>query len=165
MNIKHNILAFVALVVGVCAYAQGPSGKALPEKLVDFEAVQPDGSIVRLSDYVGKGRYVLVDFWASWCGPCREEVPNIKELWYEYGGERFTVVGCACFDKPANTLAAVRELKIPWPQILNIPASAPQAYGFDYIPYIMLFDPDGRILSRDLRGDDLRAAVKKVLSL
>ena len=133
------------------------------DKYIDFEVVQPDGQTVKLSDFVGKGKYILVDFWASWCGPCREEIPHLKDIWYEFKGEKFDIVGAPVFDKVKNTLDAVEEFKIPWKQILDVPESVPEAYGFDYIPYIILFGPDGTVLERNLRGEAVRAAVKKYL--
>ena len=133
------------------------------DKYIDFKAIQPDGKEIKLSDFVGKGKYILVDFWASWCGPCRDEIPGMKDLWYEFKGERFDIVGAPVFDKPENTLEAVNEFKIPWKQILNVPESVPETYGFNYIPYIILIGPDGTILETNLRGEGIRAAVKKAL--
>ncbi len=157
---------FLTVIVAVlcCLTAGGqtvPEGKA--EKFIDFEVAQPDGKALRLSDFVGKGKYVLVDFWASWCGPCREEIPRLKDIYYQYNDKAFDIVGAPVYDKPENSQEAVEELKIPWKQILGVPESVPVAYGFDYIPYIILIGPDGTILARDLRGDALWDAVKKYL--
>ena len=163
MNIRTLILAAAALFLCAAAFGQDP--KPAPEKFIDFEVAQPDGNTVKLSDFAGKGKYILVDFWASWCGPCREEIPRLKDLWYEFKGDRFDIIGAPVFDKSEKTLAAVTELKIPWTQMLSVPESVPKAYGFDYIPYIILIGPDGTILARDLRGPAIRETVKKYLSL
>lgn len=161
MKLLYYLVAAGALFCSMTgAMAQKPSK---PEKIIDFKAVQPDGKTVRLSDYVGKGKYVLIDFWASWCGPCREEVPTIKDIYYEFRGEKFDVIGAPVFDPQEKTLKAIEELKIPWTQILNVPESVPEAYGFNYIPYIILVGPDGTILETNLRGDAIREAVKKYL--
>ena len=162
MRIKALVIAAASLLFSIGAWAQDSTPKKI-DKYVDFKAVQPDGTVVRLSDYVGKGKYILVDFWASWCGPCREEIPHLKDLWYEFKGDNFDIVGAPVFDKPENTQEAVDEFKIPWKQILSVPESVPEAYGFNYIPYIILISPDGTILERDLRGEAVREAVKKYL--
>lgn len=128
----------------------------------DFEATY-NGKVQRLSDYVGKGKYVLVDFWASWCGPCRREVPNIIEVYNKYKGERFEVLGVATWDRPEDTLKAIEEEGITYPQILNAQKAGSDAYSIEGIPEIILFAPDGTIVKRGLRGNQIEAAVKEVL--
>jgi thiol-disulfide isomerase/thioredoxin len=120
----------------------------------DF-SVEYDGKTTRLSDYVGKGKYVLVDFWASWCGPCRAEIPNLIKVYEQYKEKNFVVLGVAVNDKPEDTLKAIEKDKITYPQIINSKGIAPSIYGFNGIPYIVLFAPDGTILSCDLRGNDI----------
>ena len=131
-------------------------------KFVDFSA-DYDGKTQRLSDYVGKGKYVLVDFWASWCAPCREEIPNIKKVWEKYKGEKFEVLGVASMDKPADTFKAVKELDIEYPQIVNAREEALDSYGIMGIPTIILFGPDGTIIKRDIRGAAIMEAVKECM--
>ena len=127
----------------------------------DF-AVEYDGKTTRLSDYVGKGKYVLVDFWASWCGPCRAEIPNIIAAYEKYKDKAFIALGVAVNDKPEDTLKAIEKDKIPYPQILNSKDIAPSIYGFDGIPYIVLFAPDGTILACDLRGKDINNKLAEI---
>ena len=125
---------------------------------VDFEI---DG--VKFSDYVGKGKYILVDFWASWCGPCKAEIPNIAAVYNKYAGENFDVLSVAVWDKPEDTMAAASAHGVVWNQIINAQRVPTDIYGIDGIPMIMLFAPDGTILKRDLRGDDIEEAVKEAL--
>ena len=127
-------------------------------KFIDFEV---DG--VKFSDFVGKGKYVLVDFWASWCGPCKREIPNIKEVYKKYAGENFDVLSVAVWDKLEDTQAAIKSEGLTWNQIVNAQRIPTDIYGIQGIPQIMLFGPDGTILKRDLRGEGIEAAVKEAL--
>ena len=128
----------------------------------DFEA-EYDGKTTKLSDYVGKGKYVLVDFWASWCGPCRMEIPNIINVYNKYKGEKFEVLGVATWDEPDATLKAIEELGIEYPQMLNAQRAGSDAYGIEGIPEIILFAPDGKIVARGLRGEDIEKTVAREL--
>lgn len=128
----------------------------------DFEISYND-SISRLSDYVGKGKYTLVDFWASWCGPCIRETAVIKELYNKYHDKGLDVLGVAVWDDPANTLEAIERHQLPWAQILNAQTIPTDLYGISGIPCIILFDPQGKIVNRDLQDDGLRDAVQQVM--
>lgn len=126
-----------------------------------FKDFEVDG--VKFSDYIGRGKYVLVDFWASWCGPCKEEIPNIAKIYKTYAGKDFDVLSVAVWDNPENTKAAAAEHGVVWNQIINAQKIPTDLYGIQGIPQIMLFGPDGTILRRDLRGDAIEAAVKEAL--
>ena len=132
---------------------------------IDFNGATPDGRFVRLSDFVGKGKYVLVDFWASWCGPCRREVPNIRKAYNKFSGKGLTVVGVAVWDGDNSaTRTAMKEMDIQWDQIfVGDDKTATDAYGISGIPQIMLFAPDGTIYKRDLRGEAICDEIAKVL--
>ncbi len=132
---------------------------------VDFtiENGNKDGSKVSLSDYVGKGKYVLVDFWASWCGPCMAEIPVIAEVYNKYKGDKFEVLGVAVWDKREETLKSIESRNVAWPQILDAGRIPTELYGISGIPHIILFAPDGTIIARELRGDDLKAKVAEVM--
>lgn len=123
----------------------------------------PDGSDVKLSDYVGRGKYILLDHWASWCGPCKAEVPYIKKTWEAFHGDRFEVVGIAVSDKREDTLSALEKLDMPWPQILDGGRIPKELYGVSAIPHLILFGPDGTILERGLRGDMIFETVGRYL--
>lgn len=131
---------------------------------VDFEATNLDGTPAKLSDYVGKGKYVLTDFWASWCGPCRAEVPAIKELYKEYNDKGLVVLGINVWDSKDACEKAIAELEMPWPQICDFGSKvATDTYGVNGIPCIILFAPDGTIAARGLRGDEMKAKVAEVM--
>lgn len=125
--------------------------------------VEYEGKVQKLSDYIGKDHYTLVDFWASWCRPCRGEIPNLQGLYDRYKDKGLNVVGVATWDKPEDTKKAVEELKITYPQIYNAQSIGSDAYGFDGIPMIMLISPDGKIVAKGLRGDDIRKVVEQSL--
>lgn len=136
-------------------------------KFTDFTVTQdpenPESSTVKFSDYVGKGKYVLVDFWASWCGPCKREIPNIAAVYNKYHGDDFDVLSVAVWDDPADTKAAAAEHGVVWSQIINAQRIPTEIYGIQGIPHIMLVGPDGTILKRDLRGADIEKAVAEAL--
>ena len=132
---------------------------------VDFTVIQdpdaPETSTVSFSDFIGKGKYILVDFWASWCGPCLRELPNIKAVYEKYAGDDFDLLSVAVWDEPAATRAAAGEHGIVWNQIINAQRIPTDLYGIDGIPQIILFGPDGTIVKRDLRGEGIEAEVAK----
>lgn len=133
---------------------------------VDFSGLAVDGKPVKLSDHVGKGKYVLVDFWASWCGPCKAEIPNLVELQNKFGGDKFTVLGVNVWDEEAKFKAALIAEGINYPQIYvptNNKDDATALYGIRGIPQIILFGPDGVIVQRNLRGDAMKKLVEEKL--
>lgn len=128
----------------------------------DFE-VTYDGKTHKLSDVVGRGTPVLVDFWASWCGPCRREMPNLKAINEKYG-DRLKVLGVAVWDEPDASLNAVRELGLPWEVWVNGQTAPTDAYGISGIPCIVVFNGDGTIAFRDQVGEDLAASLDTLLN-
>lgn len=125
----------------------------------DFE-VTYDGNTHHFSDYVGKGKYTLVDFWASWCGPCMRKMPHLKEIYAEYAPKGLEVLGVAVWDEPENTIAKIEQLQLPWKQIIDAQTIPTDLYGILGIPCIMLFAPDGTIVGRNFEDDELN----KILS-
>lgn len=131
-------------------------------KFADFE-IEYDGVKHRLSDVVGKGQYVLVDFWASWCGPCIRQTAVIKDLYNEYKDKGLKVLGVAVWDEPDDTKKAITQHSLEWECWLNGQNTPTDIYGISGIPCIILFGPDGTILSRDKQDEDLKADVRAAL--
>lgn len=145
------------------ASLQKASATAPGNKFQDFEVVYND-STYRLSNYVGQdGKYLLVDFWASWCGPCIKETRTIKRI-LARDGKAFNVLGVAVWDEPENTLRAIKTHQLPWPQIINSRNIATDLYGISSIPHIMIIDPQGTIVSRGLQGAELEEEISRILN-
>ena len=135
------------------------------QPFIDFtiENGNADGTAVKLSDYVGKGKYVLVDFWASWCGPCKAEMPNLAEVYEKFKGDKFELVGVAVWDERKDTEEILPKLPISWPIIYDAQRVPTELYGINGIPQIILFGPDGTIIARDLRGKAITETLEKYI--
>ena len=133
---------------------------------VDFTGKTPDGKTASLSDYVGQGHYTLVDFWASWCGPCRQEMPNIRELWENYAGRGLQVLSVAVWDGDnSGSRKAIEEMGMAWDHIfMGLDHTPTDLYGIAGIPHLILFAPDGTIYRRGLRGDALKDTVSELFN-
>lgn len=145
--------------------AKAANATAEGKMFTDFTVKGEDGKDYKLSDYVGKGSYTLVDFWASWCGPCRREIPKIKQYYNQYNGKGMNFLGVAVWDKPADTHKAVAAMQIPWPVIIGTHklTEPTDIYGINGIPHIIIFDPQGKVVSRGLQGEALKAKVEELM--
>lgn len=130
------------------------------KKFTDFE-VSYDGTTHKLSELVGHGDYVLVDFWASWCMPCRKEMRYIRKAQKEFEGKNLKIVGVAVWDEPENSLKAATDMGLTWPVWVNGTEATTNLYGISGIPCIILFGPDGTIIARDLHGDQILTTLAK----
>ena len=119
------------------------------------------GEIKQLSDYVGKGKYVLIDFWASWCGPCRNEMPNVKAAYEKYASKGFEVISISIDKKQKAWRTAIEELGMNWTQVLNVDAA--DIYGIYAIPKTFLIDPEGIVVAKDLRSKKLEKTLLNLL--
>ena len=132
-----------------------------PQKFIDF-TVEYDGQKQSLSDYVGKGQYVMVDFWGSWCGACKAAMPKVIALHEKYKDKNFTALGVAVNEIASKTQEAVKQLNIPFPQILNTGQKAVELYDLQYVPHYILFGPDATVLAQGIDLDKINAKLKEI---
>jgi len=131
----------------------------------DFTQNDVNGKPVKLSDF--KGKYVLLDFWASWCAPCRRENPNVKEAYAKYKSKGFEVLGVSLDKEEAKAawLKAIADDKLTWTQVSDLRSwnnEAAVLYSVKAIPTNFLIDPQGKIIAKDLRGEELQLKLKEI---
>jgi peroxiredoxin len=130
----------------------------------DFTQNDPNGKPVKLSDF--RGKYVLVDFWAAWCRPCRGENPNVVAAYKKYSKKNFTVLGVSLDREKDAWLKAIADDKLTWTQVSDLKYwgnEVAKLYGVQSIPANFLLDKKGRIVGKNLRGDELEEALAKLV--
>ncbi len=143
----------------------GMERRAPGTKYTDLQMNDTDDRLASLSQWVGKGQYVLVDFWASWCGPCRQEMPNLVANYEKYHGKGFEIVGVSFDQKKEAWVNSIQKLGMKWPQISDLKGwkcAAAEIYGVSSIPSNILVGPDGTIVAMDLRGDEVGEKLKEI---
>lgn len=151
---KASILANIAQVKKIADGNKAPA-LAYPDK---------DGKILKLSDF--KGKYVILDFWASWCGPCRKEIPNLKNTYAKYHDKGLEILSVSIDEKADLWRKALAEEKMTWPQILAQNSKPVMTdYLFGSIPYMVLIDPKGNIVAKNLRGESLEKKLSEIFKL
>jgi peroxiredoxin len=131
----------------------------------NFAQENPDGQMLSLSDF--KGQYLLLDFWASWCGPCRRENPNVVRMYEKYRDKGFEILGISLDNNKQRWLNAIEKDQLTWPQISDLKGwsnQVAQQYQVTAIPKTFLLDPNGRIIAVNLRGPALEAKLEEIFS-
>ena len=135
------------------------------QQFTDLEEADVDGKMHKLSEFVGKGQWVLVDFWASWCGPCMQEMPNVVAAYEKYHAKGFDVVGLSFDQKNEPWVRAIANQKMPWIHLSDLKGwktVASEVYGVNSIPDNLLIDPQGKIVARGLRGQGLHQKLEEI---
>lgn len=122
------------------------------------------GKMVSLESF--RGKYVLIDFWASWCGPCRTENPNLVAAFKKYASKNFTILGVSLDENKTSWMNAIRKDKLTWTQVSDLQGwknKVAQMYLIRSIPANYLLDPSGKVIAKDLRGEELQVKLKELL--
>lgn len=139
-------------------------GTTIGYPATNFSQADPNGKMVNLTDF--KGKYVLVDFWASWCGPCRAENPNVVSAYNKYKDKGFTVLGVSFDQNKEKWLQAIKTDQLMWTQVSDLKGwgnEAGKLYGITSIPQNVLLDKEGKIVAKNLRGPDLEAKLQEII--
>jgi peroxiredoxin len=148
----------------IASYLAKINGTQIGATAPDFSLPDPSGKTVSLKDY--RGKYVLIDFWAGWCSPCRAENPNLVAAYNQYKGRNFDVLGVSLDRERAYWEQAIAQDGLPWTQVSDLKwwrSDVAQLYGIESIPANFLLDPQGKIIARNLRGPALLAELESLL--
>lgn len=150
LNLHNQIIAGKATAIGAVA--------------PDFILQDTSGTNISLSSFLGK--YVLIDFWAAWCGPCRKEMPNMVKLYADFKGKNFEILGISLDKTRDKWVGAIKSEHMTWPQVSDLKfwqSEVAAIYGVKAIPYTILLDKDGKIIAKNLRGEELYNKVESLL--
>ena len=146
--------------------AEDAKSAIIGQKFLDLEEADTEGNMHKLSEYVGQGKWVLVDFWASWCGPCKAEMPNVTAAYKQYHEKGFDIVGLSFDSEKEPWERAIVEWQMPWIHLSDLKywkTVAAEVYSVNSIPDNLLIDPEGIVVARGLRGEALAKKLAEVL--
>ena len=154
------------IVAGIEAQLKAGEATEVGSKVGEFTINSPDGTPVNIREEVAKNKITILDFWASWCGPCRNEMPFMRELYAEFQPKGLGIIGISLDDSAEAWKQAIKDLKITWTQVSDLLGwKAPIALAFQVnaIPFMAILDSEGTIIQKGLRGEELKEFIKKAL--
>jgi peroxiredoxin len=146
-------------------FVNGMKLTAIGQPAPEIALPNPEGQVIKLSSL--RGKYVLLDFWAKWCGPCRQENPNVVRVYQKYKDKGFTVFGVSLDRKKEDWLQAIKEDNLTWTHVSDLKywqSDAAKIYNITGIPFSLLLDPNGVIIAKNLRGAALEAKLEEIFT-